>query len=364
MNRVVVDLVKLRFLNCGLGQFCLNLGNAIQVANDSQIQPIFALHKEDSHLIGAGQANYSFVHGWQKERFMSCIRPLIKPFFREHIDLWHSTDQFCRHWPINSRVPLLLTIHDLAFLSQKKSQQKIAKYIRRLQKKVDRATMIATGSHYSAEEIRKHLNLRGKEIRVIYHGATMDENLDAERPANVPEAPFIFGIGTITKRKNFHTLVGMLQHLADYHLVLAGKVMRAYGEWILEEAKQAGVVSRVSLLGEITDAERLWLYQNCEAFAFPSLHEGFGLPVVEAMAHGKPVFISNLTSLPEVAGELGFQFDDFDSDAMAHVFQHGMNVYRQDPAYADRLRAHASTFTWERAAIEHLQLYQELCDGS
>lgn len=363
MHRVVIDLKKLDYLNCGLGQFCLHLGSAIEAADKSSVMPIFALHKKVSHLIGSGRAQYAFMSEWRKERFMQFLRPLVRPLINEQIDLWHSTDQFCRHWPIDSRIPVLQTIHDLAFLSQKKKTRKIATYIRRLQKKADRAAMIATGSHYSAKEIQSHLNLRGKEIRVIYHGVTFDNNVVAARPGNVPNAPFVFGIGMITERKNFHTLVGMLRHLPDYHLVLAGKIQEEYGDQIREEAKRAGIPSRIILLGEVTNEERLWLYQNCEALGFPSLHEGFGLPVIEAMSHGKPVFISNRTSLPEVAGDLGFIFEDFDPEAMADVFRRGMDSYRENPAYADRLRARAATFTWERAATEHLQLYQELCES-
>lgn len=363
MHRVVIDLVKLNYLNCGLGQFCLHLGRAIERATDPQIQTIFALYKDDSHLIGSDNTEFAYVSSWRKERYLSFLRPVLRRFPQRPIDLWHSTNQFSRYLPIDSKVPVLLTIHDLAFLTQKKRSRKIATYIRRLQKKVDRATMIATCSHYSAEEIRRHLDLRGKEIRVIYHGATIDNSQAAQRPARAPDAPFLFGIGMITERKNFHTLVGMLRHLPDYHLVLAGKETKSYGNLIRNEAERAKLASRVTLLGEVTDAQRLWLYQHCEALCFPSLHEGFGLPVVEAMAHGRPVFISNLTSLPEVAGELGFQFEDFDPLAMADVFQRGMETYRQDPDYADRLRAHARTFTWEHAAAAHLKLYRELCEN-
>jgi glycosyltransferase involved in cell wall biosynthesis len=112
--------------------------------------------------------------------------------------------------------------------------------------------------------------------------------------------------------------------------------------------------------GEISDAHRTWLYENCDALLFPSLSEGFGLPVVEAMAHGKPVFMSDRTSLPEVGGSLGFYWKDFSPAHMLQVFQTGMATFRQDPEYARKLSAHAKSFSWQHTAAEYLKLYAEL----
>ena len=86
--------------------------------------------------------------------------------------------------------------------------------------------------------------------------------------------------------------------------------------------------------GEVSDADRQWLYEHCEAFLFPSLTEGFGFPVLEAMLCGKPVFMSRRTSLPEIAGDHGYFFDAYDGDALAAAYWSGMGRYHSDPGAA------------------------------
>ncbi len=107
-------------------------------------------------------------------------------------------------------------------------------------------------------------------------------------------------------------------------LVVAGSAASPYAQEILRLARAEGVAERVLLPGNVTDAEKYWLLANAEAFVFPSLAEGFGLPVVEAMSLGKPVFLSTRTSLPETGGPEAFYWPDFDPRAMAEVFTRGM----------------------------------------
>jgi glycosyltransferase involved in cell wall biosynthesis len=112
--------------------------------------------------------------------------------------------------------------------------------------------------------------------------------------------------------------------------------------------------------GGVPEAAKLWLYAHCEAFLFPSLSEGFGLPVVEAMAFGKPVFISALTSLPEIGGEDAYYFADFEPESMARVVRDGLRDFGNDPARETRMRARASRFSWPRVAAEYWRLYEEV----
>jgi glycosyltransferase involved in cell wall biosynthesis len=96
---------------------------------------------------------------------------------------------------------------------------------------------------------------------------------------------------------------------------------------VMEAAKKFGVEDRVKLIGPATEEEKYWYYKNCEAFLFPSYAEGFGLPVIEAMYHGKPVFISDKTSLPEVGGDAAYYFRNFEPEYMQEVFKEGMRDY-------------------------------------
>ena len=110
----------------------------------------------------------------------------------------------------------------------------------------------------------------------------------------------------------------------DYELIIAGNISN-YFERILEEARKWNVEDRVNIIGPISEGLKHWYLKNCLAFAFPSIAEGFGLPVVEAMYYGKPIFLSSYTSLPEVGGDLATYFNkEFDPEGMRLEFIEGM----------------------------------------
>jgi glycosyltransferase involved in cell wall biosynthesis len=139
--------------------------------------------------------------------------------------------------------------------------------------------------------------------------------------------------------------------------VIAGKKATPYGAFLEREVVRLGLTERVVLTGEVSDGDRQWLYENCEAFAFPSLTEGFGFPVLEAMQCGKPVVMSRRTSLPEVAGDQGYFFDSFAATSMAAVYRDGVAAFAADPASPARARAHAARFSWAETARGYLGVY-------
>jgi glycosyltransferase involved in cell wall biosynthesis len=113
------------------------------------------------------------------------------------------------------------------------------------------------------------------------------------------------------------------------------------------------------MLGAITEPEKSWYYNNCYAFALPSIAEGFGLPVTEAMSVGKPVFLSNLTALPEIGRDVAFYFRDFNARHMQKVFINGMQQYH-DNNMEHAIREHSETFSWDKAANEYINVYRSL----
>jgi glycosyltransferase involved in cell wall biosynthesis len=110
---------------------------------------------------------------------------------------------------------------------------------------------------------------------------------------------------------------------------------------------------------DIDDAQKAWLYQHCEAFLFPSLTEGFGLPPIEAMHFGKPAFLSDRTSLPEVGGDVAFYWPDFEPQHMKRILETGLARFAQE-GLAPAAQAHAARYSWERCAQEYLDLYLSL----
>ena len=219
---------------------------------------------------------------------------------------------------------------------------------------------MTTISSFVAAEIRQNLQLDRQELQVIPNGVYRNRISHPQRPAFLPEGHFLFTIGNVARHKNFHVLLDLVRRLPEFRLVIAGKKATDYGAFLERRVAELGLEGRVILPGEISDAERQWLYEACEAFLFPSLSEGFGLPVVEAMQCGRPVFLSRSTSLPEVGGPLSFYWDSYEPEAMLQVFQQGLRTFQRDPQYSQKLQQHAAQFSWTNAARGYLQVYEDV----
>jgi glycosyltransferase involved in cell wall biosynthesis len=355
MPQVTVDLERLKTLHCGLGQYCLHLGRALaNTAGDIELTYFLPRDKVDSFQ--GLDVHFQHASPWRREVWQRPLRwlPLSKG---RRVDLWHATHQQTKYLPVDPRTPVLLTIHDLNFLREARPA-KIRRELARVQRLIDRACAVTAISQFVAGEVREHFNLRGKPLHVIHNGACVGM-AQPQRPAWLTERTFLFTIGDITPKKNFHVLVDFIGRVPNRQLIIAGRKGHAYAAEIEQLARERGLSDRVLLPGAISDGERAWLYQHCEALVFPSKTEGFGLPVIEAMTAGRPVFCSHATSLPEVTGPHGFFWHDYSPDHMAEVFYAGMKAFERDASYSSKLKSWAGQFTWQRAATEYLRVYRE-----
>jgi glycosyltransferase involved in cell wall biosynthesis len=349
MNRITLDCVAGRNPVSGLYQVCYNLGNALLKQTDPATEQFtFYIHKSQDQLFGKDQRY--IIH---KESYR---------FFQHKLqacDVWHSSIQDARIKPFNRRIKVVLTIHDLNFLIQRKNEPgKIKKYLGRVQANVNRADHIVCISEFTKQTVLQHLKTNGKPVDVIYNGSTVKEFAGFDSPVYRPAKPYIFALGALVPKKNFHTLPCLLQH-NNYELVIAGTKHKEYEQLILEQAASYGVSNRVKLLDEISEEEKYWYYKHCAAFAFPSLAEGFGLPLIEAMYFGKPAFVSKATSLPEVGGDLAYYFEHFEPEYMQRVFAEGMAHYNATKPM-QTIRERALKYNWEQAASEYLTVYRKL----
>jgi glycosyltransferase involved in cell wall biosynthesis len=167
-------------------------------------------------------------------------------------------------------------------------------------------------------------------------------------------------VGNFLPHKNFRALIALAKHLPELRIVIAGKKDTPYGAVVAEDVARHGLGDRVLLPGMVSDADRQWLYEQCAVFLFPSLTEGFGFPVLEAMQCGKPVVMSRRTSLPEIAGDEGFFFDSYQPEAMASVVETARTHFATDPQAADRCRRHAAAFSWRATAEGYAAVYASL----
>jgi Glycosyltransferase len=349
MNRITFDCEPAKKPVAGLYHFCLNLGNALLRNNDAGRERFtFYVHPSQAHLFGRDQ-QYTIrkpVHLIFKGALHAC-------------DLWHSTIQDARYKPRHPRIKMVLTIHDLNFLIQRKNEPaKIKKYLNRVQACIDRADYIVCISEFTRQAVLQHMQTHGKPVDLIYNGCNVNEFPGFDEPVYRPTNPFIFALGALVPKKNFHVLPCLLRG-NNYELVIAGTRHTEYEQRIMEQCNRFGVAHRVHFTGEIKEEDKYWYYKHCVAFAFPSLAEGFGLPLIEAMYYGKPAFIATTTSLPEIGGNLAYGFDHFDPEYMQDVFEKGMqHYYNKKPMQAITKRA--LQYNWDQAAMAYLSVYRKL----
>lgn len=338
MNKKIwIDIQKINNPYSGLGQFCIHLKKAIlQQTEDKNELKFFAGEKKFLLLIN---------------KFL--FNTLLK------IKVWHATHQEASLRYVPFGCALVLTVHDLNFLYKYNGLKRWWKKMR-LQLKLKQASHITAISQFTKNELISHFGIKATAISVIYNGA--NTMLPAVLPTNFPfEAnSFILTIGIIQPKKNVMVLLNLLKDNCE-KLVIAGDDSYPYAEAIKNASKNAGISDRVFFTGKVNENYKSWLLQNCKAFAFPSLQEGFGLPVLEALSFGKPCFVATMGSLPEVGGKAVFYFTSFDEKQMQKDFQQGMNLYQNDIIdYEATAKQQVAKFDWENAAQKYLALYHQL----
>lgn len=348
-SAILFDAERLKYPHTGLYHFCYQLGKHLIHSEDPLHSDVgFFLPKKAMGIYGEA------IELFQQQEWHKLWLPLSKS-----TKVWHATHQSSRYFPSRSAAAIVLTIHDLNFLYTDKSEGEKKSLLRQLQRQIDRAQVVTFISQFTQQDCQQHLNLQNKPQQVIYNGCNIEPLEHLAEPTNAPKQPFLFSIGTIMAKKNFHVLPGLLVG-NDRQLVISGIVQQeSYRQQILEEAKRWNVADRVHFTGPISENDKQWYLRNCEAFLFPSLMEGFGLPVVEAMRFGKPVFLSTATSLPEIGGNAAFYFPNFDQQKMQTILEKGLSTYRANHM-ENEIRNRALAFSWTSAATDYLEIYRRL----
>ncbi len=254
--------------------------------------------------------------------------------------------------PLAYRGKLIVTLHDLAPLALAETFTNPLKrlYAGRLLRGAARANAILTVSKFTASELEQRLAVPADCITVTYPG------VDREWPTNpapaAPAVPYLLYVGNVKPNKNLSLLLRAFAQVRDrlpHRLVLAGK-KDGFGTGDPAVVRQAASLGdRVQWTGEISDAVLIALYSGASALVLPSLYEGFGLPILEAMQLGCPVFTSSAASLPEVAADAALYFDPRDEHTLARTLLQVL-----DPTLMEALRhkgfARATHFSYTQCA--------------
>lgn len=345
--KIVLDCERMKYPFTGLNTFCKQLAAAMRQTVEEKDQLSFFVAPKDDGFLGKDQT-------YIKQHFINKVIPVqIKD-----LDIWHSTYQLSKYTGGGRNTKKVLTVHDLNYLYEKSTAKDIERYRKKHQRILDRADHIVAISEYVKNDILHHLDVKGKPVSVVHNGFQVIEYPDFNTPTYSPQRPYIFAMGTVVRKKNFHVIPAILKD-NDYELIIAGSVSD-YAEVIKDEAKKYNVSDRVKIIGAVSDEEKYWYLKNMTSFVFPSLAEGFGLPVMEAMAFGKPVFLSTLTSLPEIGGEEAYYFENFDPDYMTDVFEKGMSDFNANHEKRIQIEKRACMFSWEKCAQGYYDIYTQL----
>ncbi|WP_306352872.1 glycosyltransferase family 4 protein [Flavobacterium sp. '19STA2R22 D10 B1'] len=300
-----------------------------------------------------------------KFKYHKCYTLNRYPFFRirrKH-DLWHSVNQNTKIEP--HRVSkYLLTVHDVNFFEEISSDINHPKN-KLFIEKLNRANAITYISEFAKKQTHQHFKVPNIPEYVIHNGNPITDLLDTKNytPSVPIEKPFLYSIGDFLERKNFLSLVEMMPYLPDYNLVLSGNNNKSYGRIIEKFIQENQLENQVFLTGKVDDTGKQYYMKNCAAFVFPSIREGFGLPPIEAMRFGKPIFLSDKTSLPEIGGEYSFYWKEFNPEYMAATFLEGLQKYNTDFAfYSQKYIERALSFSWDTAAKKYIEVYRSLLE--
>ena len=297
---------------------------------------------------------------------------------RQKIDLLH-----CPYWsnPLWSPWPTVVTVHDvIQFVLPEYAWRKISRvYFGLVSAGARRAQAVITVSECSKQDIMKIIGLGPERIHVI--GNAVDASLypvrDAWLLANVRErygiAPrFVLYFGGFDMRKNVPRLIEAYARLPEalrreYQLVIAGRYQHL-GHPLYPDPRQTvrrlGLEGNVIFTGQIREQDKAPLYSAATVFAFPSLYEGFGMPVLEAMACGTPVVTSNVSALPEVAGDAGLLVNPYATEAIGEALAELLESAARREDLSRRGLERARRFTWPQVAEQTVRVYKQILCAS
>jgi glycosyltransferase involved in cell wall biosynthesis len=358
-KKILLDFERMEGLYTGFYYFNLHFGKSLLRLAPEYMDFSFYLVKHQFGMFGKN-ARYesSKSYGKPKNGFFN--------FFTKNghtgYDIVHISDQHSRIKPADKTAKIILTVHDLNYLVELDNPQHIEDERKKHQAILDKADHIVCVSNFSKKCVLDNLDTKGKPVDVIYQGCELAEFETIEKPTYLPKGPFLFAMSNVLPKKNFHVLPCLLKG-NNYELVISGIIEHApqkeYVKKIMENARLHGVQDRVIITGPVSNEERQWYLNNCKAFMFPSIAEGFGTPPLEAMYFGKPVFASSHTSVPEVCSDAAYYFNSFEPDEMIKVFNDGMHHYETYKPI-QKLKDRYNFFNWDKTAMEYLKLYQKL----
>jgi len=358
-----VDIRSLMSENrTGVGEYAFELLRAVFLIDKENQYYLFynSYYDVSKNIPQWHQANVHYVNThYPNKLFNVALFFLKKPELDKDVDVWFSPN--LNFTALSKRTKFVLTVHDLSFefLPDCYSpKQRLKHYLIKAKKQCERADLILTPSENTKRDIIDCYRIDAKKIEVLYPGLSISREDGTgsmiKKKYNLPDKYILF-LATIEPRKNLFSLLEAYQKSnlirSGYSLMIAGGL-----GWQSEKAikiieKTPGAV----YLGYVETSEKFWLYQQSSLFVYPSLYEGFGFPVLEAMSVGVPVITSNRSSLPEVVKAKSYLVDPYNICEIMAGFSNILNNQELKERLIKEGKCLADTYHWRQTAQEFLK---------
>lgn len=358
--------------DAGIGRYARELALALHALQDCPQLTLFH-NRQPLHRMPLALATLPRIEvplgnrSWRAYLLTGVTLPAPYRTGIERTDLFHGTDALAPY--LNT--PTVITIHDLSTTLFPEHHTRMHRLFARLSlpRMAQRANAIIADSEATRRDVITHLHIKPARVHAIHLAVNHSQFYPrdpVEAHSKVAQVldittPYILAVGTLEPRKNLITLLKAYAQLpADAPmLVLAGA--RGWVDSPLFVAVQRlGLTHRVRFTGHVMDELLPHLYSAAQVFVYPSLYEGFGLPVLEALACGTPVITSNTSSLPEVAGDAAILVDPHNPDQLADQLKYLLSNQDKRSELGLRGPARALQFTWQRTAQLTMDVYRQV----
>jgi glycosyltransferase involved in cell wall biosynthesis len=315
------------------------------------------------------------AHTYREDEFLFCYRPkqwrrtpratvpnvrrrlLQPPLPTFSADLFHAMNQRVDRRPARKVVS---TFHDLFVMTGEYSSPDFrTRFTEQARRAAENSDLIIAVSEFTASQVSSLLQFDSSRIRVVPHGVRQPTMQSGSQRENL-----ILFVGALQIRKNVIGLIEAFERLSGdkdpWRLVLAGAPSGYQADRILDRIEKSTCRDRIEIAGYVSQSELETLYSRASIFALPSLDEGFGIPVLEAMAHGVPVVTSNRSALVEVAGDAALLVNPYEVEELEFALKRLMNDPALRAQFSDLGCARANCYTWERAVRATYSIYQKL----
>lgn len=376
MPTIGIDYTPAYEQGAGIGRLVRDLITALARQDTTTDYRLFVSGAAKENLPIAPAANFAWkptritplwlARIWQRTRL-----PLPVETFVGKVDLFHATDFTLP--PTLSSTKTILTVHDLSFVRvPDAASHKLKKYLDVVvPRSAHAANHVIADSQSTKNDLIKYYDLSPDKITVLLSGIdsryqiikSVTSVMTIRNKYIIPETPYIFCVGTIQPRKNYSRAIKALKILRDEGYELDFVIAGGKG-WLEDEMYQTitetGQQNHIHLIGFADDDDLPALYSGAECVVFPSLYEGFGFPVLEGMACGTPVVTSNISSLPEVAGNAALLVDPYNIEAIADAIRRILDDSNLRKNLIEHGIVQAAKFTWEKSAQQLCQIYNDI----